>query len=212
MCGSIADFSFFSFFSNKNIAIGEGGMVFSKCQKLGDKIRLMRSHGMTAVTLERHLGRAISYDVVFPGLNYRADEMRAALGREQLKKLKKGNQQRKFIYESYSKIFNGTEIRVPFLANGNQAAYHIMPVILPVDANREYVIAKLRDEGIQTSIHYPSFKHFSAYSSYDFYENLSVVDEICSRELTLPLHPRLKIEDTIVIGKALLTAVRNGHT
>ena len=182
--------------------------MFSKCQKFGDKIRLMRSHGMTAVTLERHLGRAISYDVVFPGLNYRADEMRAALGREQLKKLKKGNQQRKFIYESYSKIFNGTEIRVPFLANGNQAAYHIMPVILPVDANREYVIAKLRDEGIQTSIHYPSFKHFSAYSSY---ENLSVVDEICSRELTLPLHPRLKIEDTIVIGKALLTAVRNGH-
>ena len=66
-CGTIGDFSFFSFFSNKNLAIGEGGMVFSKCAESNETIRAMRSHGMSAPTFERHNGRAFSYDVICVG-------------------------------------------------------------------------------------------------------------------------------------------------
>lgn len=66
--GFFGDFAFFSFFSNKNLAIGEGGIVFSKDPKAAAKIKLMRSHGMSSVTLDRHKGRAISCDVLRIGL------------------------------------------------------------------------------------------------------------------------------------------------
>src|SRR5690606_94774 len=85
--GTFGAFGCWSFFTNKNLSVGEGGMVTTCQPELGKQIRYLRSHGMTTLTLDRHKGRAITYDVVRPGLNYRIDEMRAALGRVQLKKL-----------------------------------------------------------------------------------------------------------------------------
>ena len=116
MCGSFADFSFFSFFSNKNLAVGEGGMVFAKDIYHQQKIRMMRSHGMTAVTIDRHLGRSISYDIEWVGLNYRPDEMRAALGREQLKKLPKANEIRKCLYATYVSLLEQNSFCVSYYA------------------------------------------------------------------------------------------------
>jgi len=208
-CGSIGDFSFFSFFSNKNLSTGEGGMVFANDVEMSKKIRLMRSHGMTAVTLERHKGRASSYDVAVPGLNYRADEIRAALGLEQLKKLPSGNMKRQELFERYVANFAGSAIATPFADRESNcvSAYHIMPVILPDDVNRDEVIAALKNHRIQTSIHYPSFKSFSAYSDLLRECHLPVSDDICRRELTLPLHPRMTLENVDKVSKLLLGAV-----
>ena len=58
MCGTLGDAAFFSFFSNKNLAVGEGGMVLAKSEKFLNKVRSLRSHGMTSLTLDRHKGRA----------------------------------------------------------------------------------------------------------------------------------------------------------
>lgn len=85
--GTIGEIGCFSFFSNKNMATGEGGMVVTRDKQLADKLRLLRSHGMTTLTLERHRGHAYSYDVVEEGFNYRIDELRAALGISQLARL-----------------------------------------------------------------------------------------------------------------------------
>ena len=63
-------------------------MVSTTDESIHEKLRHLRSHGMTSLTLDRHKGRAISYDVILPGLNYRMDEMRAALGLVQLKKIR----------------------------------------------------------------------------------------------------------------------------
>ena len=95
MAGSIGDISAFSFFANKNIASGEGGMVVTNRADLAERVRLLRSHGMTTLTWDRHKGHAGSYDVVNPGYNYRLDELHAALGRVQLKKLERNNQRRR---------------------------------------------------------------------------------------------------------------------
>jgi dTDP-4-amino-4,6-dideoxygalactose transaminase len=208
-CGSIGDFSFFSFFSNKNLATGEGGMVFAKDPEISKKIRLMRSHGMTAVTFDRHEGRTSSYDVVVSGLNYRADEIRAALGLEQLKKLPNGNIKRKILFERYVKNLKNSVIGIPFTEREQNyvSAYHIMPIILPDDVVRDEVMLNLKKHRVQTSIHYPSFKSFSMYadSLNDFY--LPVSDEICRKELTLPLHPRMTLEDVDKVSKLLLEVV-----
>lgn len=191
--GSWGDIGCFSFFSNKNIAIGEGGMTTTSSSNLNTKIRYLRSHGMTSLTLDRHKGRAISYDVAIPGLNYRMDEIRAALGIVQLSKLLEGNRKRKFLTERYRKNFNGSSITIPFarpLAR-SESAYHILPILLPTNVNRLNVIEKLKLAGIQSSIHYPSWERFSAYTSTINPTKDYIAYDIAERELTLPLYPTM---------------------
>jgi len=208
-CGNMTDASFFSFFSNKNLATGEGGMVFAQDENLINKIRSMRSHGMSAPTLDRHEGRAFSYDVVNIGLNYRADEMRAALGIEQLKKLQNGNISRNEITDHYRKNFQDSEVVVPFNNNieNQTSACHIMPVILPLGSNRQQIMQNMKNQGIQSSIHYPSFSSFTAYSNYVKDVKVPIAEEICKRELTLPLHPRMTLADVDYVTEKLLEIV-----
>lgn len=84
--GAVATASVFS--PTTDLSVGEVGMVTTLSERLDRDVKFLRSHGMTTLTLDRHKGRAVSYDVVAgPGLNYRIDEMRAALGLVQLAKL-----------------------------------------------------------------------------------------------------------------------------
>ena len=92
--GTFGDFGCFSFFGNKNLAVGEGGMIACSDPATLQRLRLLRAHGMTTQTLDRHQGRAQSYDVALPGLNLRMDEIHAALGIVQLGKLAAGNRRR----------------------------------------------------------------------------------------------------------------------
>lgn len=205
-CGNMADASFFSFFSNKNLAIGEGGMVFCKDDTLSDAVRSMRSHGISSSTFDRHEGRAFTYDVKRIGLNYRADEIRAALGIEQLKKLSEGNSSRRLLCDRYRQNFTGTDVLVPFKNSDNThtSACHIMPVILPKECDRMTIMKKMKFKGIQTSIHYPPFSSFTAYVDCLGGQKLPVVNEICERELTLPLHPRMTVKDVDCVTNNLL--------
>jgi dTDP-4-amino-4,6-dideoxygalactose transaminase len=207
-CGTLGDFSFYSFFSNKNLAVGEGGMVLAQDTESLQKIRLLRSHGMSSVTLDRHLGRSSSYDVLTAGLNYRADEIRAAIGIVQLEKLKQGNAKRGILTEYYRKKFRGSQIIVPF--DGIDAvlpAYHIMPILLPENINRNQLMETMKNKGIQTSVHYPSFSSFTAYRNTADFNQLKIANEICERELTLPLHPRLDYQDIDLVADTLLEII-----
>src|SRR4030065_397689 len=94
----------YSFFSNKNMTTGEGGMLVTDEDELAERLRILRSHGMTSLSWDRHQGRASTYDVVDLGYNYRIDEMRSALGRVQLKKLSLNNQRRKHLTALYREL------------------------------------------------------------------------------------------------------------
>jgi dTDP-4-amino-4,6-dideoxygalactose transaminase len=113
-CGTFGDISCFSFFSNKNLSVGEGGMVVARDRRLYERLRGLRSHGMTTLTLDRHKGRAVTYDVLAPGLNYRMDEIRAAIGLVQLSKLASGNKRRGDLTARYRSRLSGTAVRIPF--------------------------------------------------------------------------------------------------
>jgi dTDP-4-amino-4,6-dideoxygalactose transaminase len=93
--GRLSDVAVFSFFSNKNLTTAEGGMVLAQKAAVLSKIRRLRSHGMTTVTLERHRGHAHTYDVTMLGYNYRLDELRAAMGLVQLKRVGDWNTKRR---------------------------------------------------------------------------------------------------------------------
>jgi len=153
--GTWGDVGCFSFFSNKNLATGEGGMLVTNRDEIAEKVRLLRSHGMTSLTWDRHRGHAYSYDVVDLGYNYRIDEIRSALGLVQLSKLKQGNARRKIITECYWEAFDSTCLELPFCDSVGESSYHIFPILLPKSVDRKGFIDQMRDAGIQTSIHYP---------------------------------------------------------
>ena len=100
-CGTFGAVGCFSFFSNKNLPIGEGGMVVTDDDELAARLRLLRSHGMTTLTWDRHRGHASTYDVVEVGFNYRLDEIRAALASVQLGRLPDANARRAELADRY---------------------------------------------------------------------------------------------------------------
>lgn len=207
-CGTLGDIGCFSFFTNKNLSVGEGGMVVSSDPDLGERLRLLRSHGMTALTLDRHQGRAISYDVVRPGLNYRIDEMRAALGLVQLAKLPAANRRRGELFLRYYELLADVpEVILPFRGLPHRTpAWHIFPVLLPETVDRLAVIESMKGDGIQTSIHYPEFQEFSAYKA-DGLADTPVARTISRRELTLPLYPTMTDEEVALVAGSLKKAL-----
>jgi len=208
-CGTWGDIGCYSFFSNKNLSVGEGGMVTSCSPELIQRLRYLRSHGMTTLTLDRHKGRAITYDVAEPGLNYRMDEMRAAIGLVQLDKLSAGNARRKELTDRYRHNLLATNISIPFscLPSDYVSAYHILPVLLPAGCNRTSVIESLKVKGIQSSIHYPPFWNFTAYAGQFSWDFAPVAAEICDRELTLPLFPTMTDEEVDFVTSSLLESL-----
>ena len=197
LCGTMGDVGCFSFFSNKNISAGEGGMITTKNKELANKLRFFRSHGMTHLSLDRTLGRTSKYDVVVSGLNYRIDELKASLANIQITKLKKANLQRKKIFKLYKNFLNELPISFPFqnLDYNFEAAYHIFPILIPKGSNRQLLIESLKKEGVQTSVHYPAFWSFSVYKKIFSKTKYPFCKEICDRQLTLPLFPTMKEED-----------------
>lgn len=196
-CGSIGDIGCFSFFSNKNISAGEGGMITTKNIKLAQKLKYLRSHGMTQLSLDRKLGRTSKYDVVVPGLNYRIDELRSSLANVQISKLKQANLKRKKIFKFYKKALGALPISLPFqkISYDFNAAYHIFPILLPKKLNRQVLIEKLKEQGVQTSVHYPAFWSFSVYKNIFKKKKYPFCMEICDRQLTLPLFPSMTEEN-----------------
>ena len=196
-CGSLGDVACFSFFSNKNMTTGEGGMITTEDDALSKKIRLMRSHGMTSLTLDRYKGHAFSYDVIELGHNYRIDEIRSALGLVQLNKLEANNQKREVLTNRYRK--NLAEINwlsSPFKNQSHKPAYHLFPILCP-KVKREDFMKYLRSRGIQTSIHYPPVHLFSFYrQKFSTKEgDLPLTEAIARKEVTLPMSPILTIEN-----------------
>ena len=208
MCGTLGDVGCFSFFSNKNLPTGEGGMVVTDDDALAKKIRLLRSHGMTALTWDRHRGHAHSYDVVEQGYNYRLEEIRAAIGLVQLKRLKEHNSQRARLVALYRAALDGVNgIVMPFAPQpATEAAHHLAVIVLPEGCPRDNVRATMAASGLQTSVHYPPIHQFSAYRELAAARSLPITERVASRLLTLPLYPHMSEADVSAVASAVLAA------
>jgi len=197
-CGGWGDVGVFSLFSNKNFTTGEGGVVVTNNDQLADKLRLMRSHGMTTLTVDRHKGHAFSYDVIEEGYNYRFDEVRAALGLVQLSKLSSYNAKRKELTEAYHGYLEGIEqVKIPFVNHRGVSAYHIFPILVENSEVSTELMQFLKNNRIQSSIHYRPIHLFSRYQK-DFNtdtSSLGVTEDAASREVTLPLYPSMGLNE-----------------
>lgn len=212
MLGTWGKVGCYSFFSNKNMTTGEGGMAVTNDEEAYKKMTLIRSHGMTSLTWDRHRGHAWSYDVVDLGYNYRIDEMRAAVGLEQLKKLVVFNEKRRQITREYINLIheNCPEVKIPFEHHPGISACHLFAVLLPPGIVRTEFMEKMKAAGIQTSIHYPLIHQFSFYDQgmTSARQSLPLTESIACREVTLPLYPGLTSEDVNFVIDTMKKALR----
>lgn len=207
--GTIGDIGCFSFFSNKNISTGEGGMIVTNNEEYNKRIRLLRSHGMTTLSYERSKGHATMYDILEAGYNYRLDDIRASIAIVQLGKLKNDLAKRRLIRKEYiEKLSVINEMTIPFAEASAPLSNYIMPVVLNNFGyeKRGVIREKLNLAGIATSIHYPAVHRFSVYS--DFTTPLPVTEYVCDNEITLPMYSALTSEQIDYICNTLVSVIR----
>lgn len=230
MCGSIGQTATFSLFSNKNVTCGEGGLITTDDDELVRRLRLWRSHGMTAPTLDRHLGRAVSYDVVAVGYNARLDEIHAALALAQLARVREFLWARHRLFREYRGRLESLPVTVPFAGRpefasdrpvapteglGVEAAalpptgVHILSILLPEHVDRRAVMDRLKQRGVQTSIHYPPIHLFESFQQGDQGRRgaLPRTEALADRQLTLPFYPTMKDEEIDLVVGALAEAL-----
>lgn len=198
----------FSFFSNKNLATGEGGMLVTDEDEFARRARLLGSHAMTSLTWDRHQGHAWSYDVTDVGYNYRLDEIRSAIGLVQLGKLERNNQKRRSLTDLYHRQLSqdAPDLGLPFLKHRGQSAAHLLPILLPTGKDRIKFMEQMKKQGIQTSIHYPPTHRFSYYQKNLACQPLPVTEDVAAREVTLPLHPLLDENQVRIVASAVRNA------
>jgi dTDP-4-amino-4,6-dideoxygalactose transaminase len=207
-----SDVAVYSFFGNKNMTTAEGGMVIAPDDATLNKVKQLRSHGMTRGTMQRLSSGMLDYDVTMLGYNYRMDELRAAIGLVQLHNLKSWNQQRGRLTSIYRELLDlyCKNVFVPF-SMPRPSSNHIFPVVLPADVDRTQVANHLRGRGIQTSMHYPPIHKFSWYRDRFPSVSLPNTEEFCRRELTLPLHPKMNEADVETVVRGLADALARSH-
>lgn len=199
----------FSFFSNKVLSTGEGGLLCTDNDEVAAFVRSRQSHTMTSGTWARHNGQSDTYDVTGLGFNYRLDEPRAALLLSRLRRLEPEIERRRELALRYRKLLAKVDgIIVPFDdADVPTSSCYVMPTMLEEDGRQGEVSQQLREQGIQTSIFYPSIHRFTAYR--ERFPGVSLpITELASRtELTLPFYPHMADEDQDRVVETLAEVV-----
>jgi len=160
LVGTLAsDATVFSFYANKTITTGEGGMLVTRDAELARRARVMRLHGMSRDAFDRFTAKVPSwyYEIVAPGFKYNLTDIAAALGIHQLKRAHAFQQRRAAIAARYDELLAGLPLLLPPKpAAGDLHAWHLYPVRLADEAGvtRERFIEKMFEQGIGCSVHY----------------------------------------------------------
>lgn len=201
--GTIGDIGCFSFFSNKNISTGEGGMCVTDNLEIDKKLRLLRSHGMTTSSYQRAGGHSTKYDIVALGYNFRMDDIRANLGIVQLEKLPADLKKRAKVRAWYEELLKDIDVIVPFAGCEGFSSNYVFPICLKKGDGtyRDQVRDRIHAAGVQTSFHYPPVHQFSIYKRYK--AKLPVTELVGERLITLPMYAKLTKADVKTIVKAV---------
>jgi dTDP-4-amino-4,6-dideoxygalactose transaminase len=210
MLGTLGDVGCYSFFATKNVTTGEGGLVVARDPALLARVRGLRAHCMSSSSWDKQQGRASTYDVDGLGLNYRPTDLSSALGRVQLRRLANDRRRRRELVERYhARLADLPGLELPFRGHAGDSGYHLLPILLPAGVDRAALQARLKEQGVQTSVHYPPTHLFSYYRArYGCRPgDLPVTEDLAARELTLPLHVRMTDAQVDLVADALGAAL-----
>ena len=202
--GTLGNTGCFSFYPTKNITTAEGGMVITNSKQIAEKVRQLRSHGMTKSLQNRYSSKyPWIFDILQPGYNYRLDEIRAALGITQLKRIKKINDLRKKASMYYHKnLQNIPGIILPDMVNNRTHSYHLYTIRVtnPYKLSRNQLFKKLKNNGIRTTVYWMPIHKYTAYQKFAKKSNVINTTKIYDEILALPLFPNIsKIHQDSVI-------------
>ncbi|HSZ69075.1 MAG TPA: DegT/DnrJ/EryC1/StrS family aminotransferase [Solirubrobacteraceae bacterium] len=186
--GTVGELGTFSFFSKKQLCVGEGGMVATADEELAARVRLLRSHALSSSTWDRHRGHDPAYDVVDIGFNYRLDEPRAALGRSRLERLDADIARRRELVRAYrERLADMPGLEFAWDARAVERSSHFFfPILLRDREARDDLRARLKAVGVQTTW-YPALHTFTEYRGATPADGLPRASEAADRHCALPL-------------------------
>ena len=203
--GTLGDIACFSFHAVKNLATGEGRMITTNDQQIYERLKKLRWLGITKGTWDREISEKHSgvlkyswyYDVEEVGFKCHMNDIPAAIGLVQLKKLDKMNDKRRSLSFRYNKLLKDTgDIELPVVKEYAKSAYHNYVI----KTEKRYSLnAYLQEKGISTGVHYIPNHHYRMYKNCR--ADCPVVEDVWKKLLTLPLYPDLTLEEQDYIVK-----------
>ncbi|WP_307853140.1 DegT/DnrJ/EryC1/StrS family aminotransferase [Kitasatospora sp. RG8] len=195
--GSVGDLTVLSFYANKVMTTGEGGMIAGRTE-LVQRARLLGRHGIGISVWQRHgTQRTADYEVTVPGLKYTMPDITAAVGLQQWRKLPDFTARRARIAASYDRSLAGLPgLLLPAVLDGVRHGWFLYAVLIdPVGCrSRDSVADALREiHGIGTSVHFKPVHRLAAYRHLE--TDLPVTDRIAARQLSLPCYPAMTASD-----------------
>jgi dTDP-4-amino-4,6-dideoxygalactose transaminase len=197
-----------SFFSKKQLSLGEGGMVLTSDAAVADRVRLLRSHAMTSGTWDRHRGHEDSYDVVDVGFNFRLDEPRAALGLSRLPRVASDIERRRASVRTYREMLKDLEgITLMWDDSAVETSSHFaFPVLFASREARIEAADKIAARGIQTT-RYPALHQLTEYAPYAAPGSLPRAEAVADRHLALPLSSAMTADQIDLVVDAVESAL-----
>lgn len=205
--GNLGDLSAFSFYANKNLTTGEGGMITTNSDAFAEPLRTMRLHGINKDAWSRQSQRNIwHYDIATEGYKYNMTDIQAAMGLCQLMKLNKQHERRRnFAHIYQTELVKFPQIDTPVAPdNPREHAWHLYIIQLNT-GNRDEFVEALREANIECSVHYIPLHLFDFYQERYGYRvgDFPCAEAAFERVVSLPLHPGLTDEDVHTVISAI---------
>jgi len=205
-----SDATVFSFYANKTMTTGEGGMVLTNKDEIANRVSIMRSHGISRDAFDRFTSKAPSwyYEVIHPGYKYNMNDISASIGISQLKRLPDFLSRRNDLATRYIQGLKSLPLVLPeFPSKGNDHAWHLFVIRLSegTSLTRDEVIDSLSNQGIGTSVHYvPLHMHPYWKSRYELEDSMfEIANKAYGRMISIPLYTAMKNEEQERIIQAL---------
>ncbi len=186
----------FSFYANKTITTGEGGMAITDDQAIADRMRMMSLHGLSHDAWDRYSGgKAWDYRIAAPGFKYNMTDLAAAIGIHQLARAEEMRLKRESLARRYCKSFaDCDEFELPAWPENRIHAWHLFPIRLRLDKltlDRNAFLHQLKSRGVGCSVHWRPL-HLHPYYAETFgwrADNFPVATPLWERLVSLPLFP-----------------------
>ncbi len=195
LVGTFGDLAAFSFYPTKNLgAAGDGGAVITNDAGYAEKLRRLRNYGQVS-----------RYQFETRGVNSRLDELQAAVLRVKLPHLNRQNNLRRELARRYDELLAGVVV-TPKVRVEAEPVYHLYVIRA---AERDALMQRLSDQGVQTLIHYAVPVHLqAAYADLGYQRgDLPVTERICTEILSLPLHAGLRVEQVETVAAAVIASL-----
>jgi len=202
-----ADASFFSFYANKTMTTGEGGMLLLKDGAVAEHARKLLLHGFSTDAYDRYTNSGASwfYDVGVAGWKANMTDVAATLGLEQLRYLYSMSDDRTRVAEMYTLALKSLELHCPRFTY--DSAWHVYPILVDA-AYRDAFIESMKEKGVHCSVHFRPINQHSFWKEVLPRHSTPVSDSVGARVVSLPIYPNMPMDNVTYVVRAVTATLK----